>query len=205
MTIVQRTPNLGLTLRMQRNSKPASTGSSEGGGGGESEVLGAGWLVPAILDFSAFQDSSLLEDGRWEITAGSPQGYTPVASIWEGTPDFVDPDGEAWPRPGPGFRCTEITVDSTYYTGWPGWTFFGVLQATGLVDAHWLLEWSSPSSTDPLISSRGHRARTYANVVQVELYPTDTSAAGAETLTATALSGGEVVAVLKLTATSIAA
>ncbi|HTH08283.1 MAG TPA: hypothetical protein VMA55_01830 [Acidovorax sp.] len=204
MTIVQRTPNLGLTLRMQRSSKPTAAASSSGGGGSD-DVLGGSWLVPGILDFAASQSSSSLPDGRLEIVTGSLLGYSPVTSIWEGEPDFVDPDGQAWPRPGPGFRCVEITVDTTEYMAWPGWTFFGVLQGAGLIDAHWALEWDSPASGDTAVSARGHRARTYANVVQVELVRTDTSTSSTETLTATAIHGGAVVAILKLTAVGIAA
>jgi hypothetical protein len=203
----QRVPGrtVDLALRLQPVAVPAPAASSGGGGGGGDDVLGASWLVPGILDFAASQSSTSLPDGRWEIVTGSPLGYSPVTSIWEGEPDFVDPDSQAWPRPGPGFRCVEIAVDTTEYMAWPGWTFFGVLQGAGLTDAQWTLEWDSPSSGDPAVSVRGHRARTYANVVQVELARTDTSTSSTETLTATALHGGAVVATLVLTAIAIAA
>lgn len=207
MTVVQRSPDLGLTLRMQRLPKTVATlseGEDPGGGGGDDDIIGAGWFLPTLLDRSdAFPlESEALPGGRWRIKQVGDTGLK--SSIWEGTPVEIV-DGEVRPVPGPGFRCVELTVESTYYSDWPGWTYFGALQGSTMTDVVWLLDWNNPSIGDPLVSAMGHKASTYGNVVQVELFRTGTGGAAEELLNARAFSGGVEVAELRLIAIAIAA
>lgn len=206
MTIIQRTPDIAITLRMQRLPKAIATqsGGEDPGGGGDDDIIGAGWFLPTLMDRSDAYTlvSESLPGGRWKIQEATEYGLK--SSIWEGTPVVVE-DGVVRPVPGPGFRCVELTVESTYYVDFPGWTYFGALQGATMTDAHWVLEWSSPSIGDPLVSAMGHKASTYANVVQVELFHTGTGTGAEELLTARAFSSGVQVAELRLIAIAIAA
>lgn len=195
MTIVQRTPDLGLTIRMKRTAAPAPASSGGTGGGGPAVVT---WLPrPGVFPESGFAVTSTdLGDGRWQID----NGWGIESSIWEGTPEARDEAENAKPLVGEVFRCLDLEIVTSYWVAGRDFEYFGVIQGAGLADAQWTLEWDNPSTTDPMVSQRGHTAKAFANVVRVLLSGTDGSLDSRDTLTARASSGGTEVGVLTLTA-----
>lgn len=202
MTVVQRSPNIGLAIRMQRAQLPAKAVEEQPTTPpGDGEIFGVGWFA-STLDQTFLLSSELLPDGRWEIK--DPDGYRLESSIWEGVPVVVDEDLVVHPVPGPNFHCVELRVETTYYVEWPGRTFFGVIQGTAMTDAHWEFEWDFASAGNPAESRQGHLVAAYGNVLHLRCAPTGTGASLVDTLTARAFSGGVQVGQLVFMGVGIA-
>ena len=203
MTVVQRSPNIGLAIRMQRVQAPGkSTEGETSTPPGDGELFGAGWLG-GNLDAGTNLQSELLPDGRWEIR--DLDRWRLESSIWVGTPVVLDADFQARPVPGPDFHCVELQVETTYYNDYPGRTYFGVVQGTEMVDARWTFEWDYIAGGDPAVSRQGHIVTTYGNVLHLRCAGTDTSAALVDTLVAWAYVDGAMVGQLTFRAVGIAA
>ncbi|KQO23499.1 hypothetical protein [Acidovorax sp. Leaf78] len=206
MTIVQTSPNLGLTVRMQRLAAPAPAASGGGGVVPSGDVVCTGWLVPEL---AAAPEVALtvtpLGDDRTEIFSDYYDEDTSIdysglkSSIWVGVPVAADGLDRARPVPGAGFICEELTIDTTYYKLFPGRCFMAL--ATG---GTWTVEWDSAPG-DPGVAASGHRAIAYGGTLVVETKNTDTGSTAVETLTARAFSGADQIAVLLLTTQRIAA
>lgn len=201
MTVIQRTPSLGLTLRMQRIPAAGPAASESPTIPGEGELFGVGWLG-GILDAGDNIAAELLPDGRWDIH--DIDRWRLESSIWVGTPVVVNPDFVAQPVPGPGFHCVELQVETTYYQDWPGRTYFGVIQGTAMTDAHWVFEWDYIDGVDPAVSRQGHRVAIYGNVLHLRATVTGASSSLTDTLTARAFVGGVQVGQLIFKGVSIA-
>lgn len=192
MTVLQTSPNLGLTLRMQRASAPVATSGISGGDGGDGQIDGVSWFSP-IFDGWWVWYWDELPDGRWEVIE-SDGG---IQSIWEG-----DPQVEL-PVPTSTFRCVEITARSGI-AGGNSTHHVGVVQGSSMTDVRWEAAWDAPSAGDPTVSAGiGNRFWTWGNVIVVEQL--STGGAGGpggtnwtETLIATAYSGSTVVGELTL-------
>jgi hypothetical protein len=206
MTILQTSPNLGLTLRMQRLVAPAPVASSGGGEVPSGDVVCTGWLVPEL---AAAPEVALtvtdLGDNRTEIFSEYYDEDTGIdymglkSSIWVGVPIAVDGLERARPVPTPGFVCEELTIETTYYKPFPGRCFMAL--APG---GTWTVEWDSAPG-DPGVAASGHRAVAYGGTLVVETKNTDTGSTAVETLTARAFSGSDQIAVLLLTTHRISA
>lgn len=189
---VQKVP--GKTAEFGMQLQPLAKVPAQEPPTGISNLFGAGWLVPTLSDYSGYLTSAQLPDGRYEIKDVYGDGLE--SSIWEGVPVVVDADYVVHPVSGPGFHCTELQLDTTYWVEWPGRTFFGVLQGTDMSAVRWEIAWDAPSEGNPAVSRQGHYAETYGNVVQVRASNTDGSLEMIDTLTARAFSGGQQVALL---------
>jgi hypothetical protein len=193
MTIVQRTPNLGPTLRMQRASAPAANPASDAGSGGEGEINGVGWFSP-IFDGWWEWEWEELPGGRWLVHSEGDA----IEAIWEG-----DRAGMASPAPTAAFRCMEITARANLSEN-VSTTHVGVVQGSSMTDVRWEAAWDAPSVGDPTVSAGiGNRFRTWGNVIVVQQLNTGGSGGPGgtdwtETLTATAYSGASVVGELTL-------
>ncbi len=200
MTIVQRTPNLGLTLRMQRTTgAPASTAAAGDSG---SSTAGVTWLPTQTLWEAVDRQSVSLGGSLWDIN----NGWGIPRSIWTGTPPEVDEHGNAVPVLSADFRCVEIEVNTSYWIeAGRDLEYFGVILGGTLVDARWEFEWDEAHLENPAYSKRLHRAEVFGNVIRVVLTLTDGSLESRETLTARAFSGASQVGELKLVAVAVAA
>lgn len=188
-TPVQHVPGKTVALELQlKRGEKAQVQAPQASGAGE--VFGVGWLTPTLEEDNWTFTSTQLEDGRYRIVDAFGSGLED--SIWEGVPVST---GEWVARPisGPGFHCTELQVDTSYFLYWPGLTYFGVIEGSGLSDARWEFEWDFPSEADPAVSRRGHLAVAYGNILQIRATPTDGSMDEIDTLTARAFSGGSQV------------
>ena len=199
MTVVQRSPDVGLALRMQRLPQAAPPAA---GGDGECEcnVYGAGWLLPKLADFVGRDPESLIVE---DLPGGGYNTYDTFGNVesskWVGVPVEVDGPGRPMPVPGPTFQCVELQVSAmdNYTSG----AFFGALQGTQMCDVSWLLSWNFPHEEIAGMSASGHTARAYGNVVHVYVQRIfEASAEMLETLTAVALCKGVEVARMKFTA-----
>ena len=181
-------------MQLQRGPAAASASDGSDGGGGEADIIGAGWFTPIWGGWSEFVWEEQ-PDGRWRVY--EPWGGT--SSIWEGTPD----EAHYSPRPSATFRCVELTARANWAEGM--WTqHVGVLQGVSMTDVRWEAQWGNPSTTDPSMSDGiGNRFSTWGNVIVVEQINTGGSGGPGgldwtETLTATAYSGGSAVATIIL-------
>ena len=197
-TVPGRTVELEMQLRSLSEPVAAPAPSAPPG---ETDLLGAGWLLPTLADHVPLLSYELLPDGRHSLK--DPEDWGLLNSIWAGEPVFEE-EGIPRPIPGPGFQCVEVSVMTNHFVAWPGFTYFGVLQATTSTDVYWELEWSHPSLHDPLESDWGNKVQAYGNVVQVQLMRNATGMSAEELLTARAFSGGVQVAELRLIAIAIA-
>jgi len=189
-TPVQHVPGktVALELQLKRGEKAKVQAPPASGAG---EVFGVGWLTPTLEDDNWVYTSTQLEDGRYRIVELYGGGLED--SIWEGVPVSSSAEHVARPISGPGFHCTELQVDTSYFLYWPGLTYFGVIEGSGLSDARWEFEWDFPSGVDPTVSRRGHIVAAYGNILQVRVSATDGSMDEIDTLTARAFSGGKQV------------
>ena len=164
-----------------------------------------GWLVPwlAVAPYE-YLDVVALPDGRTDVFGNGSDSdgldYTPLrASVWSGMPASLDGMGRARAVPASGFICQEIEIDTTYFYQFPGRHV--IAMAPG---GSWLAAWDNPSEADPLVSAIGHRFEVVGDTLLVLLLSTDGSAAGVDTLTATALmpNGQETQLILKARASA---
>jgi hypothetical protein len=197
MTVVQRSPNLGLTLRMQR--LPQATAPTAGGGGETptGDVACTGWLVPRLcwappeaLVVSALPDGRTEIHGDFYDEAAELNYGSFLGSVWSGIPVALDGLGRPRPIPGPEFLCVELEIETTYYLPYPGREFMALVPG-----GSWTVEWDS-STADPLVAASGHRAHVAGGTLALEILNTDGSRDDLDTLTARAFSGTVQIAEL---------
>lgn len=199
MTVLQTSPNLGLTLRMQRATSGQATVTGESS---ESVPASVTWLPLQTLWEGVDVLSESVGAGRWDIN----NGWGIPRSIWEGVPAEVDEAGNARPVLSAAFHCHEIEVLTAYWVeAGRDLEYFGVIDGPTLSNARWEFEWDESHLENPAYSKRLHRAEVFGNVIHVVLTLTDGSLESRETLTARAFSGASQIGELKLVALAAAA
>ena len=190
---VQQVP--GQTVDLQVRLRPTAASAAAAA----AEVVCTGWLVPWLCAATPELIAvDVLPDGTTEIHGIYYDPETGIdyggleSSVWVGAPVALDGTGRARPIPGDGFVCTELQINTTYYTTYPGRHFMAL--APG---GTWQAEWDS-ATTDPLVAASGHRAIVAGSTLAVEALDTETGDDTIETLTATAYSGTTQVAQLVL-------
>lgn len=196
---VQQVPGqtVGLTVRLRPTAAPAAAAVAD--------VVCTGWLVPWLCAATPELFAvDVLPDGTTEIhgiyydpESGIDYGGL-ESSVWVGTPVALDGTGRARPIPGDGFACTELQINTTYYTTYRGRHFMAL--APG---GTWQAEWDS-ATTDPLVAASGHRAILAGSTLAVAALDTDTGYEAIETLTARAYSGTTLLQQLVLRTRRIA-
>lgn len=207
MTIIQRTPDIRITVRMERTLAPTPSGNASGGGEVPTgDVRCTGWLAPII---STAPDHVLvvttLGEGLTEIHSEYYDEASGIyyggfeGSLWTGVPALLDEGGNARAIPAEGFVCTELQINTTYYDEFPGRSFIAL--APG---GTWTAEWDS-ATVDPLYAASGHYVVITGGTLLLKVVSTDTSADALETLTARAFDGTTQIAELIFRAHRIAA
>lgn len=188
-TKVQHVPGQTVELEMQLRpivSKPAPAAISVA----SAQWGCTGWMCdPLLVAEPEGLLVSALPGGDTLIVGSELEGILDYRalrySVWKGTPAAFDNLGNARPWPGPGFLCTELEIDTTYFYEWPGHVFSAVL--TG--DARWVVAWDTPFVEDPEYSYPGyHRVQILGSVLRILTNPTDGSMSLTQTLIARAVS-----------------
>ena len=201
---VQTVPGRSVELEMQLRPLapvPAVAPAPPPAPGG-CDVIGVGWLFGSSWeDGNEWWSGETLPDGRLRIW---DEWNEDNSSVWEGEPahymdDYMPPHR---PRtvPGPGFRCTYLSVAWDWSSF--GRTFHAVLQGGAMTDAHWRWQWPGRAEDEPL-SALGHAVEAWGNVLQVRLtyeWPDDYTRRYEELLVARAFCGGNQVGEVQLRA-----
>lgn len=199
-TPVQAAPAGRVALEVQLRRAPAAAAPAPATEAPVEPVESAatGWLVPMLAAAPAVALAvDVLEEGLTQIYGDYYDEITEVdytglmVSLWRGTPAALDGDGRARPVPGPGFVCTELVIDTTYYKAFPG-RHFTALAPGGA----WEWGWDTPNAEDPEnveLSASGHRAFAVGGTLVVAALDTGGDTENVETLTARAYVGGEQV------------
>ncbi|RYF79774.1 MAG: hypothetical protein EOO29_16100 [Comamonadaceae bacterium] len=212
MTVLQTSPNLGLTLRMQRTTAPAPAPTTGGGTTPTGGVMCSGWLVPWLCQApEAFLSVEDAPGGGFNIWGSDYDSESDIdygalmSSLWVGTPAQLDGSGRPrpipsmGPIPGSGFACLRMQVNTTYTSPFPGRLFMALAAPGGTWSAAW-----EDAPSDPLVSASGHRAQVVGGTLSVHLMDTDGSINASEVLVATAYDGDTQIAQLLLTAVRMA-